>query len=319
MLPYRVGRGAAAGPGAVLRPWHDVMVARSRPVSCHSLRLVAGVLAGHRIRPAARAVDGCHDTGTSRGDPSQVPGGPTPWPLGLRTRWCWLRRCRSGWSARQPRSTAARGAEPGPIWPSGLTSGLPAVACRAVTVHDPIKSVVVLDGWARVRASSVNAREDMINFLEHCILVASGSPQTSDGEAIQGALRLVAEAFCPDLLSGAITPHNMATDEITVERAFGGAASHASARRPGRPLDAHPGSAAVRCPDGADGRAGHLRVAYLRRSRTTSKGAALDGRHPSRRGSQGMWGAGVGVVGPTLWTGTAVNCGPTPAGPCPSR
>ena len=63
----------------------------------------------------------------------------------------------------------------------------------------------------------MNAREGMINFLEHCILVASGSPQTSDGETIQDALRLVAEAFCPDLLSGAITPHNMATDEITVE------------------------------------------------------------------------------------------------------
>ena len=99
----------------------------------------------------------------------------------------------------------------------GRDPGTMTVVCRTMYVHDPMKSVVVRDGWARVRASSVNAREDMINFLEHCILVASGSPQTSDGEAIQGALRLVAEAFCPDLLSGAITTYNMETDEITVE------------------------------------------------------------------------------------------------------
>lgn len=63
----------------------------------------------------------------------------------------------------------------------------------------------------------MNAREDMINFLEHCILVASGSPQTSDGEAIRYALRLVAEAFCPDLLSGASTTYDVEADEIAVE------------------------------------------------------------------------------------------------------
>ena len=63
----------------------------------------------------------------------------------------------------------------------------------------------------------MNAHEDMTNFLEHCILVASGSPQASDGEAIRHGLRLVAEAFCPDLLSGAITTYNVEADEITVE------------------------------------------------------------------------------------------------------
>lgn len=67
------------------------------------------------------------------------------------------------------------------------------------------------------RQSSLNAREDMISFVEHCILVAGGSSQTSDGEAIRQALRLVAEAFCPDLLAGAITTYNMETDEINIE------------------------------------------------------------------------------------------------------
>ena len=63
----------------------------------------------------------------------------------------------------------------------------------------------------------MSSNDDALNFLEHCILVGSGSPQTSDGEYINNALRGVAAAFWPDLLAGAVTTFNVETGEIMVE------------------------------------------------------------------------------------------------------
>jgi hypothetical protein len=60
-------------------------------------------------------------------------------------------------------------------------------------------------------------RDQAINFVEHCALVASGSPQTYDGVSIQYALRLVAEAFWPDLLEDAKLTYDGEADEIKVE------------------------------------------------------------------------------------------------------
>ena len=78
----------------------------------------------------------------------------------------------------------------------------------------------------------MSATDEIVNFLEHCILVASGSPLASDGEEIQKALRLVAEAFCPDLVSGAETTFNVESGEIVVEteNAFYYVAARAVAR-----------------------------------------------------------------------------------------
>ncbi len=62
-----------------------------------------------------------------------------------------------------------------------------------------------------------SSRDNMVNFLEHCIMLAAGDPGTSDGEAIREALHRVADAFCPDLRSGAKTSYNVESDEIMVE------------------------------------------------------------------------------------------------------
>jgi hypothetical protein len=59
--------------------------------------------------------------------------------------------------------------------------------------------------------------DDPVNFIEHCILVAAGSDQQNDGEAIQLALRLTGEAFWPDLAAGAFVTLNVETDELVVE------------------------------------------------------------------------------------------------------
>jgi hypothetical protein len=60
-------------------------------------------------------------------------------------------------------------------------------------------------------------RDDAVSFLEHCILVASGSPLASDGEVISQALELVADAFWPDLRDGAHLRYNMKTEALEVE------------------------------------------------------------------------------------------------------
>jgi hypothetical protein len=60
-------------------------------------------------------------------------------------------------------------------------------------------------------------RDEAVNFLEHCILVASGSDQANDGEYIERALGAVAGAFWPDLAPGAAISFNVETDELTVE------------------------------------------------------------------------------------------------------
>jgi hypothetical protein len=60
-------------------------------------------------------------------------------------------------------------------------------------------------------------REDCINFLEHCILVASRSPNAHDGPGIHQALEAVAAGFWPDLATGAVTSMDMETSELVVE------------------------------------------------------------------------------------------------------
>lgn len=60
-------------------------------------------------------------------------------------------------------------------------------------------------------------REDCLNFVEHCILVASRSPNAQDGPGVHEALEAVAAAFWPDLATGAITSLNMESDELVVE------------------------------------------------------------------------------------------------------
>ena len=60
-------------------------------------------------------------------------------------------------------------------------------------------------------------RDEAVSFLEHCILVASGSPSASDGEAIHKALELVADAFWPDLRVGAHVRYNMEAEALEVE------------------------------------------------------------------------------------------------------
>jgi hypothetical protein len=60
-------------------------------------------------------------------------------------------------------------------------------------------------------------RDDAVSFLEHCILVASGSPMANDGEAINQALELIADAFWPDLRDGAHLRYNMEAEALEVE------------------------------------------------------------------------------------------------------
>jgi hypothetical protein len=59
--------------------------------------------------------------------------------------------------------------------------------------------------------------DQVLGFIEHCLLVASGSDQANDGEDIEKALKLVGDAFWPDLANGAVTTYNVETTELIVE------------------------------------------------------------------------------------------------------
>jgi hypothetical protein len=64
---------------------------------------------------------------------------------------------------------------------------------------------------------SSNPANDVTNFIEDCLLVASSSPQAAAGPYIHKSLELVAEMYWPDLVVGAQTWFDGETEEIVVE------------------------------------------------------------------------------------------------------
>jgi hypothetical protein len=73
--------------------------------------------------------------------------------------------------------------------------------------------------WRQREGTGRDPKNEALNFIEHCILVAGGSPQANDGEYVQLGLRLVAEGFWPDLLNRPYIQLNMETGELEIETA----------------------------------------------------------------------------------------------------